>query len=146
MLISVDNNNNLLQQIVSELTIGKHKNFINLNELEQPELFRQVSGEGHDITIELNGHILDLNYFITPGEWFLKENGEWDRRYGGQYEIMDLLIKLPDEVVGDNILRDYGRFNRQLVDGKFQWVRIDLFLDFLGIDQTHIQAIKPICK
>jgi hypothetical protein len=146
MLISVDNNNNLLQQIVSELTIDNHENPNNLDELEPPELCRQVTGEVHNTTIKLNGHILYLNAFITPGEWFLKENGEWDRRYGGQYEIMDLFIRLPDDVVGTNILRDYGRFNRQLVDGKFQWVRIDLFPDFLEIDQTYIQTIKPLLK
>jgi len=133
-----------LQGIVEQLTIPTHN--IDLDDFNPPQLQAQVTGHGYTDIIQVDGHKLHINSFITPGEWYLDEDGKRNRRYGGKYEVMDLRIQIPVEIQGDNILRDYGTYNRQIVDGEFQWVRIDEHPDFLGIDQVHIQVIRPMCN
>jgi hypothetical protein len=131
-----------LQKIVEQLTIHVPQD-IELVNLQPPELCLQVTGHGRSAEIQVDGYKLHIDGFITPGQWYKDAEGKWLRRYGGQYEVMDLRIKIP---TGDNILRVYGTYNRQVVDGQFQWVRIDEFSDFLEIDKTQIQIIRPLCN
>ncbi len=146
VLVATDHNDNLLQEIVTQLTIPTHNIDIDLDLLPTTELRPHVTGQGCSAKILVGGHELHIHGFITPGEWYTDMAGNRNRRYGGQYEVMNLQIQIPAEIQGDNILRDYGTYNRQVVDGQSQWVRIDEFPDFLGIDGKHIQVIQPLCN
>ncbi len=136
MLKSFDSDKEFLQQIVNCLTIHTSNKLLAGEETD--------SEIGYETKIEVNGYNLTLRAFISPGEYFLDKTGEW--KYIRQFEIMDLRIEIPKEIIGKKIIRDYGTYSLTLVDGKYKWTRIDRYSDFLGIDQTHIQVIKSLYK
>lgn len=135
-----------MQQLLEELTIFKKGELIPY-ENEVAEFTPQVTGSYQEVSLEVGGHaiVLDFCAIISPGQYYLAESGRWHRRYGGEFETMDLRVMLPGELVGNCVLRNYGTYNRQVINGKFQWVRIDHYTDFLQIDKKHIQVITPMC-
>lgn len=84
---------------------------------------------------------IETGITCTPGEWYIDSKGVRNRRYGGIYEKIEVKLLFGTQY---HMLRDYGRYNRQIIGGLCHWVRIDTNDDFLGIDGTVIQQIKPI--
>lgn len=86
----------------------------------------------------------------TPGEYYKEPSGRWNRRYGGEYEIITLSLRDLNSTETreffelDYFTRAYGSYNRQKVNGRWQWVRLDSHEDFLNIDQTFVQEIEPV--
>lgn len=120
------------------------------NELELDNHFRpNVTCLSTRFDITIQGITIPGNVHIRPGEYY-RESGGWNRRYGGEYEIISLTLYNPADTNQMDFLnrgyyiRSYGSYNRRKVNGEWRWVRLDSYEDFLEIDNTIIQQIIPV--
>ena len=119
-----------------------------------PQLSREITKSSRyikinvTITLEdgtLEDVVIDVMVTTTPGEYYDDVNtGRSNRRYGGKYEKMAVYIPVGVNPLERVRVRDYGLYNRQIVNDQPQWVRIDHEDDFLHIDNSAIQQIEPI--
>lgn len=112
----------------------------------------QVTPHNNYTSWTLQGLSIDVSVTIQPGI-YIKDphNSRWNRVYGGEHEELSLEFYDPFNTdttpfyERDYYVRPYATYNRQKVNGKWRWVRIDGYPDLLNIDNTDlVQGIRPL--
>ena len=105
----------------------------------------QVTPHSRSMTWKFHDTPVSVTITIEPGIYIQDpDTGKWNRSYGGEHERLGIMLHDPFDTdtrpyyERDYYVRCYATYNRQKIDAKWKWVRIDEHPDLLSIDNTDL--------